>query len=314
MATVKEGDYDGIREQVRKIMKQPGYDDGSAGPVLVRLAWHASGNFSLVEHTGGSNGAGMRFPPESVDPANAGLHHAISFCLPIQAANPWLSHADLWTLAGITAIEAMGGPKIPWEPGRTDYSTAEAAAEHRGDISDRLPDGALGADHIREVFGRMGFSDREIVALSGAHALGRCHEDRSGFEGQWVVNPIRFSNQYYKLLLRDIWKPRQWDGPFQYEATVAGTKLMMLPTDMALVQDPKFKPWVEKYAADQDLFFKDFAMAFAKLIELGVERDDTGFAQLVKKSAREGKPLDQTAQPSVGGCPFAGGKKRDAKL
>lgn len=47
-----------------------------------------------------------------------------------------------------------------------------------------------------------------------------------------MVNPTRFSNQYFKLLLRDIWKPRQWDGPFQYEATVAGTKLMMLPTDV----------------------------------------------------------------------------------
>jgi len=43
-------------------MKQPEYDDGSAGPVFVRyvcplpligpdrrLAWHASGNYSLVE-------------------------------------------------------------------------------------------------------------------------------------------------------------------------------------------------------------------------------------------------------------------------
>ena len=110
---------------------------------------------------------------------------------------------------------------------------------------------------------------------------------------------------------------------------MAGTKLMMLPTDvssfhsflvsadnqMALVTDPKMKPWVEKYAADQQLFFKDFALAFAKLIELGVQRDDTGFAQLVNKSAKEGKPLDKT-RASGGGCPFAGttGKGRDAKL
>jgi len=91
---------------------------------------------------------------------------------------------------------------------------------------------------------------------------------------------------------------------------------------MALIEDPKFRDWVEKYAADQDLFFKDFAMAFRKLIgmcgqpihrkqadsapELGVDRDDTGFAQLVKKSAEEGKPLDRTAMPSGGTCPFAG--------
>ena len=29
------------------------------------------------------------------------------------------------------------------------------------------------AEGLREVFGRMGFNDQEIVALSGAHALGR---------------------------------------------------------------------------------------------------------------------------------------------
>ncbi|RSH88655.1 hypothetical protein EHS25_002882 [Saitozyma podzolica] len=303
--TVKEGDYDGIREEIKKVMKQPGYDDGSAGPVFVRLAWHASGNFSLVEHNGGSNGAGMRFPPESVDPANAGLHHAISFLIPIQAANPWISHADLWTLAGVTAIETMGGPRIPWQPGRTDYTGAAAAEEHRGQVGDRLPDGAKGADHIRD----------EIVALSGAHALGRCHADRSGFDGPWVVNPTRFSNQYFKLLLTRKWTPRKWDGPFQYEAVVAGTRLMMLPSDMALIEDAKLRPWVEKYAADQDLFFKDFSLAFAKLIELGVDRDDTGFARLVKKAAQEGKPLDKVLVVG-GGCPFAGAgsKGREAKL
>ncbi|GFZ49449.1 Cytochrome c peroxidase [Saitozyma sp. JCM 24511] len=279
--TVKEGDYDGIREEIKKVMKQPGYDDGSAGPVFVRLAWHASGNFSLVE---------------SVDPANAGLHHAIAFLIPIQSANPWISHADLWTLAGVTAIETMGGPRIPWQPGRTDYTGAAAAEEHRGQVGDRLPDGAKGADHIRDVFGRMGFSDQasspptdpfqEIVALSGAHALGRCHADRSGFDGPWVVNPTRFSNQ-----------------------------LMMLPSDMALIEDAKLRPWVEKYAADQDLFFKDFSLAFAKLIELGVDRDDTGFARLVKKAAQEGKPLDKV-RVGGGGCPFAGAgsKGREAKL
>ena len=32
---------------------------------------------------------------------------------------------------------------------------------------------------LRTVFNRMGFNDREIVALSGAHALGRCHADAS---------------------------------------------------------------------------------------------------------------------------------------
>jgi len=36
MASVPKGDYDGIRAEVKKILKRPGYDDGSIGPVLVR--------------------------------------------------------------------------------------------------------------------------------------------------------------------------------------------------------------------------------------------------------------------------------------
>jgi len=54
----------------------------------------------------------------------------------------------------------------------------------------------------------------------------------------WVVNPTRFSNQYFKLLLTRKWTPRKWDGPFQYETTVAGTQLMMLPTDVRDSLDP----------------------------------------------------------------------------
>ena len=44
---------------------------------------------------------------------------------------------------------------------------------------------------------------------------------------------------------------------------------MMLPTDIALIQDNRFKDWVRKYARDEQLFFKDFAKAFAELLAKG---------------------------------------------
>jgi cytochrome c peroxidase len=44
----------------------------------------------------------------------------------------------------------------------------------------------------------------------------------------------------------------------------------MLPSDMVLIQDPIFRKYVELYAKDEDVFFKDFAKAFSKLLELGV--------------------------------------------
>lgn len=56
-------------------------------------------------------------------------------------------------------------------------------------------------DHIRDIFYRMGWSDQEIVALSGAHALGRCHPDRSGFKGPWTPSPTLMTNDYFKRLL-----------------------------------------------------------------------------------------------------------------
>jgi len=35
----KKGDFGAVRKDIAKLMHQPEYDDGSAGPVLVRLAW-----------------------------------------------------------------------------------------------------------------------------------------------------------------------------------------------------------------------------------------------------------------------------------
>ncbi|KAI0483690.1 peroxiredoxin [Xylaria cf. heliscus] len=278
------------RASIRALLAQPDYDDGSAGPVLVRLAWHSAGTYDAASGTGGSNGAGMRYEAEGGDPSNAGLQHARAFLEPVKAAHPWLTYADLWTLAGVEAISAMGGPRVPWQGGRTDIGEAEdeqARIPPRG----RLPDGARGAGHLRHVFGRMGFGDREIVALSGAHSLGRCHADRSGFEGKWVRNPTRFSNQYFRLLLanKKEWRRKTLANgveQFVYEEKAEGEGeeeeekeeegLMMLPTDMSLLSDPAFRKWVEVYAADKDRFFADFSAVFAKLLELGIRRDAQG--------------------------------------
>jgi len=44
---------------------------------------------------------------------------------------------------------------------------------------------------------------------------------------------------------------------------------MMLPSDISLLHDDKFRYWVELYAKDQDRFFIDFSTTFQKLLELG---------------------------------------------
>jgi hypothetical protein len=63
------------------------------------------------------------------------------------------------------------------------------------------------------------------------------------------------------------WTVREWDGPLQY-TDPSGT-LMMLPTDLALIQDEQFLPYVKAYAADEALFFRDFSEAFSALLAKG---------------------------------------------
>jgi cytochrome c peroxidase len=211
---------------------------------------------------------------------------------PIKAKYPGVTYADLWTLAGAYYIEKAGGPKIAWRPGRTD------SAKETGVPDGRLPNADCGTPannvaHIRSIFGRMGFNDRETVALIGAHALGRCHTQASGYWGPWTRAETTFSNEFFRyyhpetfptdviqcfrrnrLLIEEPWTLKtthngaKWTGPMQFESR--DKTLMMLPNDIALAQDSEFRKHVETYAKDESAFFNDFAAAFSKMLELGV--------------------------------------------
>lgn len=270
------GEVDAVKKDIIELMEaedERRSDGTSIGGTLVRLAWHASGTYSAKDRTGGSNGACMRFAPEANWGCNAGLGVARAFLEPIKAKHPTWSYADIWTLAGATAIEAMGGPAVPWRPGRSDSIEGTTVPDGR------LPNADSGSPsndvaHIRNIFYRMGFNDREIVALIGAHSVGRCHTEASGYWGPWDFSEAAFSNQYFVLMLSEKWTPKKthngkkWKGPAQFEDKTGA--LMMLPADLALLHDPEFRKYVELYAKDEQAFFNDFSAAFSKLLELGV--------------------------------------------
>ena len=119
-------DYNAVRNELRFLMDNPSWDDGSLAPIFIRLAWHSSGTYDAASGTGGSNGAGMRFETEAADPENAGLHSARAFLEPVKKKFPGISYSDLWILAAYVGIEYTGGPKIPFRPGRVDMRAAVA--------------------------------------------------------------------------------------------------------------------------------------------------------------------------------------------
>jgi cytochrome c peroxidase len=83
--TPKYEDYQKVYNEIAaRLEENDDYDDGSYGPVLVRLAWHASGTYDAETKTGGSNGATMRFAPEASHGANAGLKAGRDFLEPVK--------------------------------------------------------------------------------------------------------------------------------------------------------------------------------------------------------------------------------------
>ncbi|KAL3641253.1 putative L-ascorbate peroxidase 7, chloroplastic [Castilleja foliolosa] len=241
-------------------------------PILVRLGWHDAGTYNKnIEEwpqRGGANGS-LRFEIELKHGANAGLVNALKLLQPIKDKYASVTYADLFQLASATAIEEAGGPKIPMKYGRVDISEAEQCPEEG-----RLPDAGppSPASHLRDVFYRMGLNDKEIVALSGAHTLGRSRPERSGWgkpetkytkEGpgatggqSWTAQWLKFDHSYFKDIKEKI-----------------DEDLLVLPTDAVLFEDTQFKEYAEKYAVDQDAFFKDYAEAHAKLSNLGAKFD-----------------------------------------
>ena len=163
----------------------------------------------------------------------------------------------------------------------------------------------------------MGLSDQDIVALSGAHTLGRARPDRSGFgkestkytkEGpgapggsSWTVQWLKFDNrrvpclvcQQCGLVCREGWSRRgslrPWSTDllppllptsrcrccsyFQDIKQQQDEELLVLPTDACLFEDEGFRPFAEKYLADEAAFFADYVASHLKLSELGVEWD-----------------------------------------
>ncbi|KAL3649364.1 L-ascorbate peroxidase 1, cytosolic [Castilleja foliolosa] len=216
----------------------------NCAPLMLRLAWHSAGTYDECTKTGGPFGT-MRFQAEQSHAANNGVDIAIRLLEPIKEQFPIISYADFYQLAGVVAVQVTGGPDVAFHPGRPDNPEAP--------VEGRLPAATGGSDHLRDVFTKqMGLNDQDIVALSGAHTLGRCHKERSGFEGPWTTNPLIFDNSYFTELLKG-----DTEG------------LLQLPSDKALLSDPSFRPLVEKYAADEDAFFADYAEAHLKLSELG---------------------------------------------
>ena len=179
------------------------------------------------------------------------------------------------------------------------------------------PDPVLSARDIRETFARMAMNDEETVALvAGGHTFGKAHGAgdpgkfvgpepeaapiqamgfgwinsmgsgkgvdtiTSGIEGAWTTNPIKWDNDYFKILLENEWEltaspagAKQWvpkggamagSVPDAHDSSRSHAP-MMTTADLALKFDPEYLKISKDFYANPDKFADAFARAWFKL-------------------------------------------------
>jgi len=286
-----QAQYDAIAADVRKFLEPPATDyvnqaDFFGG--VVRLPFHDAGSYDQSDGSGKPSGC-----VNPADPANGGLPEVIAGIESVyQMHQTELSRADYWVLVAHVAIQDAGGPLIPFQWGRVDCNGNYPPMG-------RLPDAEKNWTEVYNVFvKRMGLEVQDIVALLGAHTLGRTMPENSGYEFYWTNTANKFTNQFYKDLLYGQWA--RYSNYFAFHGTThewntdplpeGADPQMMLNTDMSLVylnigsggdgvcgnttnnactNNPDSLPIVQKYATNQSMWFTDFTTGWVKLTSLG---------------------------------------------
>lgn len=260
----------------------------SFGPLFIRFAWHDSGTFDNKHAdkpwpaAGGAIGS-IIYDKELTAGPNAGLKMAKQVLGTIKLKHN-VGWADIIQLASARAVELYGGPRIPMIYGREDASESPELSVAPFGLPDARPPfgGPPGcaedpAAHLRYVFYKYGMNDEDIVALSGAHTVGRAFSDRSGAVPYGYNNPTQYTMKGCPFAGNSItnggqsWT-KEWlkfDNSYYQLPGHTDPNCVAFPTDSVLATDPGFKPYFDEFAKNQRAFFKAYARSHKKLSELG---------------------------------------------
>eukprot|EP00754_Rhynchopus_humris_P038620 Rhum_TRINITY_DN21234_c0_g1::Rhum_TRINITY_DN21234_c0_g1_i1::g.173537::m.173537/K00428/E1.11.1.5; cytochrome c peroxidase len=176
--------------------------------------------------------------------------------------NAVVSTNDLWAFACCIAVQSLGGPQVPFKFGRKDYKD-RTEPEDVSIINPRVAD----SDTFRRRFYQAAFTDRELVALMGAHGAARTHQKASGFpDGLRLFDgtkPPTIGSAYYKNLLEVDWVKSKCGG---YYYNKKDKKHVCLAADHMLVENEQFRYWCKRFARDELFFREEFSTAMAKLL------------------------------------------------
>lgn len=198
-----------------------------------------------------------------------------------------VSCADILAQATRDLVTMVGGPYYPVRLGRKDGLISQASR-----VEGNLPRTSMSMTQIINIFESKGFTIQEMVALTGGHTIGFSHckefSNRLFSYSKHVktdpaINPkfatalknvcANYTKDSTMSAFNDVLTPSKFDNMY-YQNLLRG--LGLLSSDQALYDDPRTKQFVQLYATNQTVFFKDFASAMEKLSILGAKTGRKG--------------------------------------
>jgi catalase (peroxidase I) len=71
----------------------------------------------------------MRFEPEALHGANNGLHIARGLMEEVKKEFDWISYGDLWTLAGVAAVQVCGSVLVRFKVPHDHFRAGNGRSE-----------------------------------------------------------------------------------------------------------------------------------------------------------------------------------------
>ncbi|CAI9087187.1 OLC1v1021197C1 [Oldenlandia corymbosa var. corymbosa] len=186
-----------------------------------------------------------------------------------------VSCADILVLSARDGIELVGGPHIQLKTGRRDGRRSRAEI-----LEQYLPDHNESLTVVLERFASIGIDTKGVVALLGAHSVGRTHcvklvhrlypEVDPSFPADHVEHMLKKcpdaipDPKAVQYVRNDRGTPMKLDN--NYYRNILDNKGLLL-VDYQLANDKRTLPLVKKMAKSQDYFFQEFARAITILSE-----------------------------------------------
>ncbi|XP_031123038.1 peroxidase 4-like [Ipomoea triloba] len=200
-----------------------------------------------------------------------------------------VSCADIVTIAARDSVVLLGGPNWNVKLGRRDSKTASLSAANSGVI----PPPTSTLNNLITRFQNKGLSARDMVALSGAHTIGkaRCtvfrgriynetNIDSSFAKTRQQMCPSQTGSGDNNLAPLDFKTPAFFDN--NYYKNLLGKK-GLLHSDQVLFNGGSTDSIVQKYSQNQASFDSDFVKA---MIKMGDISPLTGSSGEIRKNCR----------------------------